>query len=479
MTAPNLTVHENTNSIPSVKTLVVIGRSNQLSKESTAEIAGLPASTWAAMCASLKGGDAGASTTSWDENGKKVIAAVLPEPCSRHNSPSRAWAIPALAKSAAGKGDAAIVMVMDDASHAFPSALAIARAFPLYSGKSKQDDPQEIHVAFIGPDGSVSEPRAQAAMEGVRMAARLVDTPCSELHTNAFVDEARGVAERTGSSLTVIQGEDLISHGLGGIWGVGKAATNLPALAVLEHNPAGAKKCVAWVGKGVVYDTGGLSIKTRGMAGMKGDMGGAGAVIAAFEAAVKLNFPHKLVALLCLAENAVGPEATRPDDIHTLFSGKTVEINNTDAEGRLVLADGVAWATKNHNPDLLLDMATLTGAVLISTGKAHAGIYTNSEAIEVAAIAAGKRAGEPVHPMLYAPELFRKEFKSNVADMKNSVKDRMNAQSSCAGQFIANHLPEENTPDWIHVDIAGTAWDSNNLGTGYGVGLLLELGAGE
>ena len=108
MTAPNLTVHDDVNSIPSVKTLVVIGRSNQLSEDSTAAITGLPDSTWAAMCASLKGGDAGASTSSWDENGKKVVAAVLPEPCSRHNSPSRSWAIPALAKSAAGKGDAAI-----------------------------------------------------------------------------------------------------------------------------------------------------------------------------------------------------------------------------------------------------------------------------------------------------------------------------------------------------------------------------------
>jgi len=479
MTAPHITVHDNYNTIPSVKTLVIIGRSKQLSAESAAEISGLPEDVWAAMCDSLKGGDAGASTSTWAKNGKKILAAVLPEPCSRHNSPSRAWAIPSLAKGAAGEGAAAIVMMLDNADHAFASALAIARAFPLYSGKSKKDgEAQEIHVAFIGPNGPVAEPRAEAAMDGVRMAARLVDTPCSELHTDAFVDEARGVAERTGSSLTVIQGEDLINQGFGGLWGVGKAASNLPALAVLEHNPAGADKCVAWVGKGIVYDTGGLSIKTAGMAGMKGDMGGAGAVIAAFEAAVRLNFPHKLLAVLCLAENAVGPEATRPDDIHTLYSGKTVEINNTDAEGRLVLADGIAWAAKNHSPDLLLDMATLTGAALISTGKTHAGIYTNSEAVEIAAVAAGKRAGEPVHPMIYAPELFRKEFKSHVADMKNSVKDRMNAQSSCAGQFIGNHLPEDNAPNWIHVDIAGTAWGATNMGTGYGVGLLLELGAG-
>jgi probable aminopeptidase NPEPL1 len=256
---------------------------------------------------------------------------------------------------------------------------------------------------------------------------------------------------------------------------VGKAAHRKPALAVIEHNPEGAEKTVVWVGKGIVYDTGGLSLKRSGsMAGMKGDMGGAASVLAAFEAAVRTGFPHRLISIACIAENAIGPEATRPDDVLTLWSGKTVEVNNTDAEGRLVLADGVAWASKTYAPDLLADMATLTGATLVTAGRAHASIYTNDEDLEQAAVAAGLRAGEPCHPLLYAPELLRKEFKSQVADMKNSVKDRANAQCSCAAQFIANHLPDP-APRWIHIDIAGTAWNSEDRGTGFGVGLLLEL----
>ncbi|MCB9743184.1 MAG: hypothetical protein H6740_11340 [Alphaproteobacteria bacterium] len=307
------------------------------------------------------------------------------------------------------------------------------------------------------------------------MAARLVDMPTSELHTDAFVDEAREVAARRGASIRVIQGEEIHREGLGGLWGVGKAAVHKPALVILEHAPEGAARTWAWVGKGIVYDTGGLSLKGKfDMPGMKCDMGGAAAVLSAFDAAVASGVKDRILAVLCLAENAVGPESTRPDDILRMHSGKTVEVNNTDAEGRLVLSDGLSWVMRNHKPDFAVDMATLTGAVLVSIGRVHAGIYCNDDALERRAVDAGKAIGEPVFPMLYAPELLRKEFKSAVADMKNSVKDRANAQSSCAGQFIHNHLPED-APPWLHVDIAGTAWDAEHRGTGYGVGLLLEL----
>jgi len=248
---------------------------------------------------------------------------------------------------------------------------------------------------------------------------------------------------------------------------------------ILEHKPEGATKKVAWVGKGIVYDTGGLSIKGKEhMPGMKGDMGGAGAVIGAFEAAARLNVNLHLFGVLCLAENSVGPKATRPDDVLKMHSGKTVEVNNTDAEGRLVLADGVSWIGQNEDPDVIIDLATLTGAALITTGKVHAGVYSNDEDLEDLAIAAGKKSGDVVFPFLYAPELMRKEFKSSVADMKNSVKDRMNAQAACAGLFVESHLrkrADDTWPRWLHVDLAGPAWDSQNRGTGFGVGLLLHL----
>ena len=161
------------------------------------------------------------------------------------------------------------------------------------------------------------------------------------------------IASDLGCRLQVIQGTDLRDQGFGGIWGVGKASENLPALAILSHVPPDCADMtsICMVGKGIVYDTGGLSIKISGnMCGMKGDMGGSAAVLGAFRALVKCNINAPVHALLCLAENSVGPIATRPDDIHTLYSGKTVEINNTDAEGRLVLGDGVAYAAKHLNP---------------------------------------------------------------------------------------------------------------------------------
>ena len=156
-----------------------------------------------------------------------------------------------------------------------------------------------------------------------------------------------------------------------------------------------------------------------------------------------------------------------------MYSGRTVEINNTDAEGRLVLADGLAWVASERDPDHIIDMATLTGAQGVATGKLHAALYSSTESLELAAIAAGQRCGDLVHPLPYAPELFRKEFRSTVADMRNSVKDRSNAQASCAGQFLRNHLTDYKG-GWLHVDIAGPAVSAGR-GTGFGVGLLLSL----
>jgi probable aminopeptidase NPEPL1 len=235
-------------------------------------------------------------------------------------------------------------------------------------------------------------------------------------------------------------------------------------------------KVIALVGKSIVYDTGGLALKPReGMCGMKADMGGSAGLLGGFVSAVRAGYRHKLFLILCMAENAIGPTAFRNDDILRLYSGKTVEINNSDAEGRLVLGDGVAHATKHiNNLDLVVDMATLTGAQSICTGKKHASILANRQELETQAVAAGLRSGDLCYPMVYAPELLMKEFKSKVADMKNSVKDRSNAQASCAGHFVESHLDEGYKGGWLHVDMAGPAWEGER-GTGYGVGLVLSL----
>jgi len=221
------------------------------------------------------------------------------------------------------------------------------------------------------------------------------------MHTDGFLDMVHEVGTALKITPTIIQGEELDKRGFGGIYGVGKAAVHAPALAVLSHKPKGATETIAWVGKGIVYDTGGLSIKGKtAMPGMKRDCGGAAGILGAFYAAVRQGFKQNLHAIFCLAENAVGQHATRPDDIHTLYSGRTVEINNTDAEGRLVVADGVVYANRDLKATTIVDMCTLTGAQGISTGRYHAAHLTNDERYEDACAKAGRACGDLSFPMV-------------------------------------------------------------------------------
>lgn len=262
---------------------------------------------------------------------------------------------------------------------------------------------------------------------------------------------------------------------------MGMAAVNLPALAILKLENGQDKKNICMVGKGIVYDTGGLSIKSKtGMPGMKGDCGGAAGLLFAFKNMVENGFNENLYCLLCLAENAVGPISYRPDDIITMYSGKTVEVNNTDAEGRMVLADGVHYASKDLNADVVVDMCTLTGAQGVTTGHVHAAVLTNNAEMEKQAYEAGKRCANHTYPILYAPDILMKEFDSPVADMKNSVAGRTNAQASCAGHFIQQHLKDgvEFEGTWLHVDMAYPS-DENpyvkGRGTGFGVALMTSI----
>jgi probable aminopeptidase NPEPL1 len=459
------------------RTLVVVGRRERLLSDAVRHAlpSGLPASVWEQMVGSGEPGDDGRGTGTWLEGTtERVFVGVLPGPCSRHNAPSRAWAIPGLlasAKSAAGR--LGILFALDDAEHAAASALAVARAFPTFGATGPE---RVVDVVLTAPGPLPDLDRAAIAADAVRRAAAWVDAPPSQLGPTALLEEARAVADRLpGAQIYTLVGPELARHGLGGLWGVGKAAREAPALVVLDHAPAtaSAHEHTAWVGKGILFDTGGLSLKDKSaMPGMKTDMAGAAAVLAAFEAAVRLGHPHRLTAVLCLAENAIGPDATRPDDILRLYSGKTVEINNTDAEGRVVLADGVNWVGKHRNPTRIIDLATLTGAQAIATGKRHAAIISNDETLEQRAVREGRRTGDLTFPLPFCPELFRREFRSPVADMKNSVKDRNNAQSSCAAEFIHAHLAAP--VPWLHVDMAAPA-HSGERGTGYGVGLLLGL----
>ncbi|KAJ3257981.1 putative aminopeptidase npepl1 [Boothiomyces macroporosus] len=372
------------------------------------------------------------------------------------------------------------IMLVFDTYQEIRNALPVVYNFPIYSKKTSGPQ-RKVYLDFVCKE-KVDYQELNVLLNGILKTQLLVDMPPNELNTNRFVQEAKDLVAKLNNehvSIKVIEGEELKSK-FGGIYNVGKAAVEPPRLVVLSYLPP-SEKTICLVGKGIVYDSGGLSIKaTLFMCGMKHDMGGAASVLASFESIVTQKVQKKVYALLCLAENAVSSKSLRNDDIITMYSGKTVEVNNTDAEGRLVLSDGVAYCSQNLKPDLIVDIATLTGAQLITTGLKHAAILTPSEKTEQFVIKCGKDSGDLVYPILYAPEILLDNFKSKVADLKNSVKDRMNAQCSCAGIFIEQHLGDYKG-EWCHVDIAGKCKlivgpaSHEDRGTGYGASLLYEI----
>ena len=285
-------------------THVLIGRKEALLSDGAKAVLpeGMPAEVWASLVDKVKPGDAGSSESTLFIAGKvahTVVAAVLPEQCSRHNSQARPHAITELAGVASGAGPAgaAIVAVLDDAAHATTAGCAIARAFPLYSAKKQGEEPTPIRVGYATREGPLNAgPGPYTQSDAAARAVRLAE----ELDTSAFVREARAVAARLQAagrsvSIEVIEGEELQRLGYGALYAVGQAATRPPALVVLSHAPATRKagaQSVCLVGKGIVYDTGGLSLKPGvGMCGMKRDMGGAAGVLGAFEAAVEIGAP--------------------------------------------------------------------------------------------------------------------------------------------------------------------------------------------
>ncbi len=451
-----------------------------------AKLVGGDAHRWLVELArDVRPGDSGAVgstlTTGAAALPRRLALGALPDRVSRYCSEARPEAVFRVVSGAGltkGKGArGSILAIVSKPAHVTATLNAIGRAFPLLSRESKTGEDTEIAVVFANSRGQVLEadPAAVRTMENAREAARLVDTPPSELNTDALAGEVRKQLEGLKNlKVTEIVGEALVEAKLGGIYGVGKAAVHPPRLIVVSYRPQKATgRHVVLVGKGIVFDTGGLHLKARGsMEGMKSDMGGAAACLGAFKTLVEEKLPRKLTLVLCVAENAIGPGAFKPDDVLTLHSGKTVEINNTDAEGRLLLGDGVSYAARVLGADVILDAATLTGAQLMSTGMVHAAVMSNDARVEKVLVDAGFDSGDVCHPLPFAPELFQAEFKSPIADMRNSVKNRNNAQSSCAGQFIYSHI-DDTSAKWGHVDLAGPAFRADR-GTGYGVALLAE-----
>jgi leucyl aminopeptidase len=297
--------------------------------------------------------------------------------------------------------------------------------------------------------------RAEAIAGAVSLARDLVNTAPSDLVPATLAEEAERMAAASGLQAEVLDEKALEENGYGGIVGVGQGSVNPPRLVRLEYAPAQADKTVVFVGKGITFDSGGLSLKPpKSMETMKSDMGGAAAIIGAMQAIAILAPAVRVIGYLSIAENMPSGSAQRPSDVLTIYGGKTVEVLNTDAEGRLVLADALARSAEDA-PDVVVDVATLTGAQVVALGTRISAVMANDDALRDAIVAAAGRAGEAMWPMPLPAEL-RKGLDSTVADLANVAPDRSGGML-VAGLFLREFVPEG--VRWAHLDIAGPSFN--------------------
>ncbi|MEO0567407.1 MAG: leucyl aminopeptidase [Pseudomonadota bacterium] len=357
---------------------------------------------------------------------------------------------------ARAKGDAALIVAAGQVRRAAELANGIAlRSYSFTARKSSEDKtPGDVTMMVSKPE----EVKADAAplmavADGVRLTRDLVADPANHLTTTAFADKISELKD-VGLKIKILEEKELEKLGMHLLLSVGHGSVSPSKVAVMEWN--GGKKGdapLALIGKGVVFDTGGISLKPPGgMEDMTMDMGGAGVVTGTMKALALRKAKANVVGLVGLVENMPSGQATRPGDVVTSMKGDTVEIINTDAEGRLVLADVLWYAQQNYKPSAMVDLATLTGAIIIALGHEHTGVFSNDDPFCEKFLRAAKSEGEGAW-RLPLSEAHDKKLKSDVADMKN-VGGRP-AGSITAAQFLQRFV-EDGTP-WIHLDIAGTA----------------------
>jgi leucyl aminopeptidase len=347
----------------------------------------------------------------------------------------------------------------DDADAAALAAVAEGTALAAYRfsrHKSAPDPALEAATLLVDGEGAVAAAgpvlrRAEVAARGTLLARDLVNEPASDLNPATLAAEAVRLAKAAGLEHRVLAGPALRRGRFGAVQAVGGGSATGPRLVELRYRPEKPRRHVALVGKGVTFDTGGLDLKRgAGMDGMKDDMAGAAAILGAVTAAAELGLPTAVTAILPLVENMPGGAAMRPGDVVTARNGLTIEVTNTDAEGRLILADGLALAAE-AGPDAILDLATLTGSVVYGLGNGCTGVFGNTPALTAEVLAAAARAGE-LACQLPLIEDYRRFLDSEVADLINSTNEP--GDSVQAALFLREFVA--GTP-WVHLDIAGPA----------------------
>jgi leucyl aminopeptidase len=389
----------------------------------------------------------------------------------------------------AGFGRVALVTPATGSEIVEATALGAAMAAYSYDGY-KTGDPADrkapvgeillVTSGEPGTDAVAAGARAQVIADAVKATRDLINTPPSHLYPQAFAELAQAAVEAAavdGLTIEVLDDAALLEGGYGGLTGVGQGSPRKPRLVKVTYAHPQAQRSLAFVGKGITFDTGGISLKpSSAMETMKSDMSGAAAVVQAVVAMAKLGLPVKATAWAALAENMPGGNAIRPSDVLTMYGGKTVEVLNTDAEGRLVLADAIVRAGEDA-PDAIVDVATLTGAQVLALGHRTAAVMSNDEEFRTQVESAAERAGEDLWPMPL-PAHLRKTMDSDVADIAN-MGDRMGGML-VAGLFLKEFVAE-GIP-WAHLDIAGPAYNTTapygytpKGGTGYAVRTLVQL----
>ena len=387
----------------------------------------------------------------------------------------------AAAARTAGADERLQITLPDDATPAAVRGLAEGLWLAGYRYREAPESPRSGSVTLIvkNPDSyGHSLHQAQSTAQATYLARDLTNTPSSTKNPAWFAAQVLAeAATRPGVTATVREPAQLEAEGFGGILAVGGGSATLPRLVELGWHPAGAKRHVVLVGKGITFDSGGISIKTHvGLKLMKKDMAGAAAVVAATLGAADLNLPVRVTALAPLAENAVSGSAYRPGDIVSHYDGTTSESTNSDAEGRLVLADALGYAVAELDPDVVIDLATLTGASSVALGDRTAALYSHDDELAADLIAAGAQAGEQMWRMPL-PDDYVDYLHSDLADRHSSPA--LGAGSVVAALYLQEFLGDKVT-SWAHLDMSSPSWAAESDAeltkgaTGWGTRTLLR-----
>ena len=352
--------------------------------------------------------------------------------------------------------------------------------FDKYRTKDEKKKKSSMSTLSLSVKDAAAARRAFGPMEkiadGVSFTRDLVSEPPNTLYPGSFAQQVKKLSQ-LGVKVEVLSEKQMEKLGMGALLGVGQGSRRESQLVVMQWmGGPKSRKPIAFIGKGVTFDTGGISLKpAANMGDMKWDMGGAGAVSGLMKALAGRKARANVIGIIGLVENMPGGNAQRPGDVVTTMSGQTVEVLNTDAEGRLVLADAMWYCQDRFKPRFMVDLATLTGAILVSLGNEYAGLFSNNDELSERLMEAGEAVGEKVWRMPLG-DAYDKMLESDIADMKN-IGGR-NAGSITAAQFLQRFA---NDAPWAHLDIAGMAWSSKASdtvpkgGTGYGVRLLDRL----